>query len=282
MEQFNGNVASRLLRHRRKFLGSGTYGVVVLVEWRGELAALKVSKSSLFSKSFSREANILTVLKGAGGAPLLLGVAVNPFALLITYKGSRTLQNLFNNPEYNLIDLGLQVGKKLQEVHEAGIVHNDIKGSNIIVRGPPHNPEISIIDFGMACTTDESVLLFVEPNVTTKHPPEMFEEGCSSSASDVYSYGVLMSEILNASPSQYPSMGKVIQAAMHPNPLCRPSLPDLLRRLQQVIDTNPSELQEDVDLQRTMDGDQDPEQRCRTPSTPGTPFDGLSKNCVII
>ncbi|XP_045587234.1 probable serine/threonine-protein kinase DDB_G0271682 [Procambarus clarkii] len=296
MEQFNGEVASRLLRHRRKFIGSGAYGVVALVEWRREPVALKISRSSLFSKSFSREADILALLKGAGGAPLLLGVAVNPFALLITYKGSQTLQNLFNDPEYNLIDLGLQVGRKLLEIHKAGIVHNDIKGSNIMVQGPPHNPEISIIDFGMACKTDESVLLFGDPNVSTIHAPEMIERGCSSFASDVFSYGVLMLQILNASPTTMtlpltnPSIGEVIEEAMHPNPQCRPSLPDLLRRLQENMNKNSSsELQDGVDLQRNMDGNQHPAQRCGTPGTQmGTPHkvmkqsQRLNKNCVLI
>ncbi|XP_045606461.2 probable serine/threonine-protein kinase DDB_G0278665 [Procambarus clarkii] len=235
MEQINREVVDRLLKDKTKFLGSGTYGEVTLVEWLGEPAALKVSRSSSFSEYFTKEAKVLSLLKGAGGAPLLLGVTINPPALLTTYKGSQTLENVLLNSEYNLLDVGLQVGRKLLEIHQAGIVHNDIKCDNVMVQGPPHDPVISLIDFGVASRNKVKIFLAGHPDVHTTYAPEVLQQKASTFASDVFSYGKLMLEILQALPSQHPSLEQILQVATQPNPRRRPSLQILLRRLQENI-----------------------------------------------
>nr|XP_045605958.1 serine/threonine-protein kinase atg1-like [Procambarus clarkii] len=237
MKQLNEDLVKRLLKYKTKCLGSGAHGEVALVKWKGKPAALKVANSPSSSETIASEAEVLSLLRGTGGAPLLLGVANEPPALLLTYKGGQTLGDLYENPLYinSLIDVGLQIGAKLLEIHEAGFVHNDIKSNNIMVEGPPQNPEVSIIDFGFACANNVNVFIEADPECPAAYAPEVLRQECSTYASDVYSYGVLMQEILQASPAQQPSLEQVFREATHPNPKRRPSLRILLHRLHEKL-----------------------------------------------
>nr|XP_045587143.1 serine/threonine-protein kinase EDR1-like [Procambarus clarkii] len=218
-----------------KLLGSGTYGTVSLMDWDGQPAALKVAKSSEFSEMFESEGNVLSLLNGAGGAPLLLHRSVNPPSLVTTYKGNQTLLDVLRNPQYDLLDVGLQVGIKLNEIHAAGLVHNDIKCDNIMIQGPPHKPNISIIDYGLASRNRVKIFLEEDSSIDTTYAPEVLQKKASTFASDVYSYGKLMLEIQKQLPEQHPSLDKLLQKATNKTPRRRPTLPIFLRRLREVI-----------------------------------------------
>lgn len=122
MKFLNSEVVDDLLRTENKVLGNGTFGEVLLVSYHNEPAALKVSKSrqkKIKNKylrhlpNFLNEAEILYCLQGAGGAPLLHGVHVNPPALLMQYKGSQSLLDVIKDPEFDLLAVGLEIGKQL-------------------------------------------------------------------------------------------------------------------------------------------------------------------------
>nr|XP_045587759.1 serine/threonine/tyrosine-protein kinase HT1-like [Procambarus clarkii] len=236
--ELSGEVLSHLLKNRKKILGSGTYGLVVLIEFQGMEAALKVAKSAKATKSFTREAKILESLKGAGGAPLLLGVSTEPQALLTTYKGNCTLENLLKNPLYNLITVGLEVGRKIQEIHAMGIIHNDIKVNNVMIQGSPNDPKVSIIDYGLACKDGDNMLMAGDPSVYKTYAPEFLRRQPSTQISDVFSYGRLMQELLQNFHTRYPPLDYLFMRATHPNPVCRPTLPDILQRLQDFVVSN--------------------------------------------
>nr|XP_045601680.1 probable serine/threonine-protein kinase DDB_G0271682 [Procambarus clarkii] len=273
LEQFDRAAFNRLVKGRIRYVGSGTYGVVVLVEWQGIPAALKVAKSSSSAEFFIREANVLLLLKGAGGAPLLLGARVKPLAILTSYKGNQTLETVLKIRQYNLIEVGLLVGRKLLEIHKLGIVHNDLKCDNVMVQGPPLEPEVSLIDFGLAGKNNENLFLSGDPEI---YAPEILQEHRSTYASDVYSYGKLMLQILKASPAEDTLLEQVFQVATHDNPEKRPSLPHLLRRLQDHISKMSLAVRElprkrcwsptldSVNFQFNREGQQHPKRLCRS------------------
>lgn len=133
MEQLNKKTANSLLKFMTKQLGSEAYGEVALVNWQGTPAALKVATSASCSESIASEADVVVTARRQQRSTTverqshrLVGVPDEP-PVLSTYKGNQTRGNLYENPLYidNLIDIGLQVGQKLLEIHEAGIVHND-------------------------------------------------------------------------------------------------------------------------------------------------------------
>nr|XP_045602075.1 casein kinase I homolog hhp2-like [Procambarus clarkii] len=163
MKRLGAHDVSQLIRKRIKTLGSGTYGRVALVNWHGEQAALKVANRESAAESFECEAQVLSGLKGAGGAPLLLAVCDDRPALLTTYKGDTSLNKIICDPQYDVVQIGFKIGLKILHIHTRDYVHNDVKSNNIMIEGSPDHPKISVIDFGLSCKTGEVVLAKGDP-----------------------------------------------------------------------------------------------------------------------
>ncbi len=99
-------------------------------------------------------------------------------------------------PERRVVELGIQVADALAFAHAHGIVHRDVKPQNILIDG---SGEAKVTDFGIARTLD------VERGVTQTGTvlgtsnylsPEQAEGSPVTPASDVYSLGVVLYELL--------------------------------------------------------------------------------------
>ncbi|XP_071520496.1 serine/threonine-protein kinase B-raf-like [Panulirus ornatus] len=224
-----------LISHKEKVLGKGRYGIAYLVPCQGTTAVLKVSRDwNDHLQVFMDEADILRRLDGAGGTPTLLGYARYPPALLMTQVGSRSLYQLLYkvNTGFDLRELGIKAGYRLLEIHEKQIIHNDFKSDNIIISGTTEAPEVNIIDFGLACSQGKEVGLECDQSDFPWIAPEVTIGGPSTTASDVYSFGYLMSEILKHIPGDTSRSMDMVDMALRKEPRDRPSLKELLEHLK--------------------------------------------------
>ncbi|XP_042218340.1 serine/threonine/tyrosine-protein kinase HT1-like [Homarus americanus] len=222
-------------------LGSGSHGAAYLVDWYGEENVLKVAHKTLSLKSFWKEAEKLVHLNGAGGAPRVTGFCQDPPAILQEFKGRYTLKDIIEEfveekfTQYDILDLALRIGEQLYEFHQTGLIHNDLKFDNILINGPPTNPQVSIIDVGLACYCHENIK-FV--GGTGKYPwmaPEVREGYSSTKASDTYSFGVLLSNLANMVLGVHPEVCHLASQAMKPHPRQRIHLRSLLHRLRRIL-----------------------------------------------
>ena len=88
-----------------------------------------------------------------------------------------------------------QICSALQAAHEKGIIHRDLKSSNIML---DHNGKIYVLDFGIACSLDT-------PNITKTGmmlgtpdymSPEQIMGTKSDIKTDIYSLGVIIFEMV--------------------------------------------------------------------------------------
>ncbi|XP_068742127.1 serine/threonine-protein kinase D-like [Montipora capricornis] len=116
-------------------------------------------------KEVIHEATIMLRLGDHRGLPLLFGIQskVTPFRIIMQFHGindkSLTIRRavrkikLSNEEWKTVVDL---VGRALQFIHSKGVLHNDLKGDNILLerRKKHYNPVV--IDFGKSTFIDET------------------------------------------------------------------------------------------------------------------------------
>ncbi|XP_052213832.1 uncharacterized protein LOC127832410 isoform X2 [Dreissena polymorpha] len=140
----------------------------------------------------------------------------------------------------------VQVSNGLVYLHSKRIIHCDLKGDNILLKGVyPQQCEVKLADFGNACVLDEGY----EHSRGTKAfmAPEVSEGKPCSKASDVYSVGCCMVESLSG---QWPRRNKqgevevpsgiidgleqIIDKCMETDQVLRPSADDLWDELNRL------------------------------------------------
>src|ERR687889_882870 len=94
-----------------------------------------------------------------------------------------------------VVEVALQIAEALEAAHERGVIHRDIKPRNILITDSGH---VKVADFGIARaaeTTTISSLGEILGSVKYMSPEQAMGERVSS-ASDLYSLGVVLYEML--------------------------------------------------------------------------------------
>ncbi len=201
-------------------IGEGGFGSVYMAEQSTPIhrrVALKVLRGGLDTKQvvarFEQERQALALMDhpniarvfDAGETPdgrpyfvmeLVRGVPITEFA--DEHKLSTR----------DRLELFEQVCRAIQHAHTKGIIHRDVKPSNVLVGMVDGKPLAKVIDFGIAKATHRPLTdktLFTELRQFLGTPEYMSPEQAHSSGvdvdtrSDVYSLGVLLYELLTGS-----------------------------------------------------------------------------------
>ena len=186
-------------------LGRGGMGTVYLAHKAGVPVALKVLDVAARHVEpealtrYNREVAALRTLRGPN-IPRFYesGRVEDCFFLAMEYVPGRNLADLGGGsplPERRCVRIADDVASALETIHEAGLVHRDVKPANVIV---PPTGDAKLVDFGLVkVVNDRSLTRGNEVMGTVPYmAPELLRGAPADAHTDAFAFGMTMLEAL--------------------------------------------------------------------------------------
>ncbi|KAE8602896.1 hypothetical protein XENTR_v10014165 [Xenopus tropicalis] len=182
-------------------VGRGTFGVVCKAKWRGKDVAIKQIESESERKAFIVELRQLSRVNHPNIVKLY-GACLNPVCLVMEYAEGGSLYNVLHGAEplpyytaAHAMSWCLQCAQGVAYLHSMkpkALIHRDLKPPNLLLVAG--GTVLKICDFGTAC--DIQTHMTNNKGSAAWMAPEVFEGSNYSEKCDVFSWGIILWEVI--------------------------------------------------------------------------------------
>lgn len=260
------DMSQLFLGHR---FATGTYSRLYHGFYKQKAVAVKVIRapeedealSSRLDKQFSLEVALLSRLHHANIVEFVAACKKPPVLCVVTeYLPGGSLKTFLHESEPGSLPLelvariALDVARGMEYLHSQGVIHRDLKSDNLIMTDDLH---IKVVDFGVSCLESERHSMKGFVGTYRWMAPEMIKEKPCSRKVDVYSFGIVLWELLTgltpfagmtpvqvafavsqknarpAVPAHCPAeLGRLMQKCWSRNPVRRPEFNQVVKILE--------------------------------------------------
>lgn len=96
-------------------------------------------------------------------------------------------------PLKTIATMALDVARGMEYLHSQGVVHRDLKSENLVLTEDLH---VKLTDFGVGCLESQCDLLKADTGTYRWMAPEMINHKHTSKKVDVYSFGIVLWELV--------------------------------------------------------------------------------------
>ncbi|XP_024055081.1 tyrosine-protein kinase Lck isoform X1 [Terrapene carolina triunguis] len=176
-----------------------------------KVAIKNLKQGSMSPSAFLAEANLMKSLQHPKLVRLYAVVTQEPIYIITEYMEKGSLVDFLKTPEgigltiNKLLDMAAQIAEGMAFIEEKNYIHRDLRAANILVSDTLC---CKIADFGLARLIEDNEYTAREG---AKFPikwtaPEAINYGTFTIKSDVWSFGILLTEIVTYGRIPYPGM----------------------------------------------------------------------------
>uniref|UniRef100_A0A0F8AI20 Tyrosine-protein kinase n=1 Tax=Larimichthys crocea TaxID=215358 RepID=A0A0F8AI20_LARCR len=195
-----------------KKLGAGQFGEVWMGYYKNtqKVAIKTLKEGTMEPEAFLQEANLMKQLQHERLVRLHAVVTKEPILIVTEFMINGCLLDFLKTDEgkklklSKLIDMSAQIAEGMAYIEKKNYIHRDVRAANILVNETLH---CKIADFGLARIIESEYTAQEGAKFPIKWTaPEAINFGTFTIKSDVWSFGILLTEIVTYGRIPYPGM----------------------------------------------------------------------------